>query len=41
MVIGAAKKGDEMIFERLDGTFCSVTSMYVWRDELEIDVICP
>ncbi len=40
VLVDAAQAGDEMIFERADGTFRSVASMKAGRDKLEINVGC-
>lgn len=35
--VGAAESGDEMVFERADGTFGSVGSMEAGWHDLEVD----
>jgi hypothetical protein len=36
--IGRREGTDEMIFERLDGTFCCVNAVVVWFNEHELAI---
>jgi hypothetical protein len=38
ILINAAKAGDEVIFERTDGSCGGIVVMHARRDELEVDI---
>ena len=40
ILVCAAEAGNEMVFERSDGSFGGVAAVDVWRSELEVDVLC-
>jgi hypothetical protein len=35
--VSGAEARDTMVFERLDGSFCCISLVYVWQDQLIVD----
>ncbi len=39
LFVNGAEARNKMVFERLDGSFCRISAVYVWRDQLIVDSI--